>query len=108
VGLCQEKLDRAERLLDEGNYGAAVFFAAQAQDLLEGLRRGPAEDRPAPRKSYVVAVKSANLRAEPNTSATVLARLAKGTTLEAQAARAEWIKVSHAATVGWVLRSLLE
>lgn len=38
VGRSQEKLERAERQLREGNYGAAVFFALQAQELLDEAR----------------------------------------------------------------------
>jgi cell division protein FtsB len=49
LNLCQEKLDRAEKLLAADNYGAAVFFAAQAQELLGGLQRGRDEAQP-PRK----------------------------------------------------------
>lgn len=45
VARSQEKLDRAERQLKEGNYGAAVFFALQAQELLDDARRS-AEARP--------------------------------------------------------------
>jgi hypothetical protein len=36
---CQKLLTRADQQLREENYGAAVFFAQRAQDLLESLRR---------------------------------------------------------------------
>ena len=35
IARAEEKLERAERQLREGNYGASVFFALQAQELLE-------------------------------------------------------------------------
>jgi len=34
VGRCQELLAKAERQLDENNFGAAVFFARKVQDML--------------------------------------------------------------------------
>ena len=35
IARAEEKLERAERQLRDGNFGAAVFFALQAQELLE-------------------------------------------------------------------------
>jgi uncharacterized protein YgiM (DUF1202 family) len=109
LNLCQEKLDRAEKLLALDNYGAALFFASQAQDLLGALHRGPEEsEEPAPRQAYVVAASSANLRAEPNASSKVVARLVRGTSVEAQAMRGEWMRVNAQGAVGWVLANLLK
>ena len=39
IARAEEKLDRAERQLRDGNFGAAVFFALQAQELLENGAR---------------------------------------------------------------------
>ncbi len=38
LGRCQELLAKAERQLDENNYGAAVFFARKVQDMLSRPR----------------------------------------------------------------------
>lgn len=35
IARAEEKLERAERQLRDGNFGASVFFALQAQELLE-------------------------------------------------------------------------
>jgi chromosome segregation ATPase len=39
IARAEEKLERAERQLRDGNFGAAVFFALQAQELLENGAR---------------------------------------------------------------------
>jgi outer membrane murein-binding lipoprotein Lpp/uncharacterized protein YgiM (DUF1202 family) len=109
LNLCQEKLDRAEKLLALDNYGAALFFASQAQDLLGALHREPEEpEQAAPRQTYVVAASSANLRAEPSASSKIVARLVRGTSVEAQAMRGEWMRVNAQGAVGWVLAKLLK
>jgi len=38
VARVQEKLDRAEQQLQEGNFGAAIFFAMRAKELLDPAR----------------------------------------------------------------------
>ena len=104
VGLCQISLDKAEDAMEKGNFGMAVFYAVQARDRAAEAPR----DKPSAKSSYVVAVGSANLRAEPGTSAAVVAQLKKGQAVEALALRGEWVQVRVAGQTGWLLRSLLE
>ena len=111
LGLCQISLDKAEGAMEKGSFGMAVFYAVQARDRAAELVQPPAaapRDRPAAKAHYVVAVNSANLRAEPFTTAPVVAQLKKGAVLEAVALRGEWVQVKAGPQTGWVLRSLLE
>jgi hypothetical protein len=114
VARAQESLAKAEELLQEDNFGAAIFFASKAQDLVvkvnEPRAASPADDdeRPAPRPTCVVKASSANLRESPSTSAPVLSTVAQGTTLDALAVRGGWTKVKQDDVVGWILSRLVE
>jgi hypothetical protein len=105
---CQEQLARAEQLLQEENYGAAIFFAMKAQD--SALKAHPGDDasRPAVRSQYRVKATRANIRQGPSTSDSVVATAAKGTALTALAQRGEWLQVVHRGVTGWVHRSVVE
>ncbi|HET9315034.1 MAG TPA: SH3 domain-containing protein, partial [Vicinamibacteria bacterium] len=110
----EEDLEKAEGLLQEENYGAALFFALKAQDMVtkasdnRAAADGAESDRPAPQATYVVAVDSANIRQSPSTQAPVLAEVKRGMTLRALAVRGTWVKVAHDAVTGWVSLRLLE
>lgn len=111
VQRAQEALARAETLLRDENFGAAIFFAQKAQDAALKAREPRAEDdseRPAPSPSYTVKASVANLRRGPSTNEPVVARVSRGTPLRASVMRGEWIRVEHAGNTGWVHRSLLE
>lgn len=114
---CQELLVKAEQQIQSENFGAAVFFALKAQDMAMKAREdatpaGRAEaggaERPAPKTSYQVKAKTANLRKGPSTSEEVMAKLPRGTTLTAVGMRGEWLRVSHGDVLGWVHSSLVE
>ena len=104
----EEDLEKAEGLLQEENYGAALFFALKAQDMVTkaGDVRVTADateaERPAPQPTYVVSVDSANIRQSPSTQAPVLAEVKRGATLRALAVRGSWVKVAHENVTGWV------
>lgn len=111
----QEALGKADELLKEDNFGAAIFFASKAQDLVAKVTEprtaatpGPDGERPPARPTGVVRSATANLRGEPSTTAAVLATVPRGTTLAALAVRGGWTKVKHGETVGWILSRLLE
>jgi hypothetical protein len=114
VARAQDSLGKAEELLKEDNFGAAIFFASKAQDLVVKLNEphagAPAGDdeQPAPRPTCVVKATSANLRESPSTGAPVLATVAQGTTLDALAVRGGWTKVRQGDVVGWILSRLVE
>jgi hypothetical protein len=111
---CQEQLVRAEQLLQEENYGAAIFFAMKAQDT--ALKAHPGEDaprpddagRPAAKSHYVVTASRANIRRGPSIRDPVLVRAVKGTTVLALIQRGDWIRVVHRDVTGWIHRSVVE
>jgi len=109
---CQELLERAEGLIGEDNFGGAAFLAMTAQDLLEQTRRLAADpaalDRPAPKKQYVVAADSVNIRKAPSTTAPIVGRAPRGAALDAGVVRGDWVKVTHSDVVGWAYRPLLQ
>ncbi|MFN7986904.1 MAG: SH3 domain-containing protein [Thermoanaerobaculia bacterium] len=105
-----DKLERAERQLREGNYGAAVFFALQAQELLDQeSRSSPAASggTSAARPGLEVAASSALVRNGPRGDAPVVGRLPRGTRLEPLEERDGWVRVESGAVKGWVSRSVL-
>ena len=108
----QELIARAELLLTEDNYGAAAFFALKAQDIAlkaqgdESPSAAPL--RAPPQKRYVVKVAQANVRRGPAVSEPVIARVARGTTIDAIAIRGDWVQVSLEPEPGWIHRALLE
>jgi SH3 domain-containing protein len=110
----QEALSKAEELLKEDNFGAAIFFASKAQDVVvrSNEPRAPAgapdDERPAPRATCTVKAATANLRESPSTTAPVLASVTQGTRLEALAVRGTWTKVKQGDLVGWILSRLVE
>ena len=112
----QDAVVRAEELMEEGHYGAAIFFARKAQDT--ALRAAPDEqpaptqqtvELPPPYPTYTVRVARANLRSGPSLSSPVVAQLDGGTRITATAMHGTWVKVTVAGDEqGWVLASLLE
>jgi hypothetical protein len=113
VARAQESLTKAEELLKEDNFGAAIFFASKAQDLVVKLNEPRAaapgeDDLPAPRPTCVVKATTANLRESPSTGAPVLATLSQGDRLQALAVRGGWTKVRQGDVVGWILSRLVE
>ncbi|MFI5184693.1 MAG: hypothetical protein ACHQNV_09855, partial [Vicinamibacteria bacterium] len=91
---CQEVLDHAEQLLSEGDFSSAAFFAMKSQEMMEQARRlanDPAAlDAPAPKKTYVVASDSANLRRAPSTTEPIVGQAPRGATVDARVVRGEW------------------
>lgn len=109
---CQELLDRAEQLLTEENYGGAAFFAMTAQDLVEQTRRlanDPAAlDRSAPKKAYVVASDTANLRKAPGVTEPIVGQVPRGASVDASVVRGDWVRVRYGDSDGWIYRPLLQ
>lgn len=105
----QEKLELAERQLRGDNYGAAVFFALQAQDLLgraAQLHSGArAEGNGA--GALTVAVASANVRSEPRADAEVVTKLSRGTAVVRLGENGDWLKIEALGRTGWIAKSLV-
>lgn len=108
VARAREKLGIAETQLRGGNYGAAVFFALQAQDLLEkpGRARATSPESP-PAGAVVVTASSAKVRSEPRRNAPVIARLPRGTSVVPLAEEGEWTRVEVKGRTGWIAKSLI-
>ena len=110
----EEDLEKSEGLLQEENYGAALFFALKAQDMVARAGDGRAAadgadvERPPSQSTYVVSVDSANIRQDPSTKGPVVAEVTRGTTLRALAVRGNWVKVAHEKVVGWVSLRLVQ
>lgn len=110
LALSQDKLDQAAEQLQAQDYSMAAFYALQAQEILEGVRRGLSLDpeRAAPKKEYTVQANVANIRKEPDAKAPLVGKVPKGTVLQATGMRTGWVKVKHEQVEGWVSRALLE
>lgn len=109
VARAREKLGLAEAQLRAGNYGAAVFFALQAQDLLEksGRARATSPSESPSAGAVVVSASSANVRSEPRRDAPVIARLPRGTSVVPLAEEGEWTRVEVKGRTGWIAKSLI-
>lgn len=118
------QLVQAQRILDagavsfeQGDYGTAVEFAAQSQEIIGMVtgRRGTAlAARDAVEVPFQIPVAlrtriDSNLRAQPGRAASVLGIVPEGAPLQAQAYRGEWLRVRTAeGLTGWVFGPLLE
>jgi len=114
----EESLAKAEEQLSEGNFGAALFFASKAQDLVARIKQGGGDAgqadpaaAPAPAipslTTYAVRA-AARLRKGPNLSEEVIGRLPAGTKVTGEAVSGEWVKVTYQGVSGWVHSSLLQ
>jgi uncharacterized protein YgiM (DUF1202 family) len=114
----EESLAKAEEQLSEGNFGAALFFASKAQDLVARIKQGAGGEQaadptaaptpPIPSlSSYVVRV-VARVRKGPALSEAILGRLPAGTPVVGEAVSGEWVKVTYEGLSGWVHSSLLQ
>jgi uncharacterized protein YgiM (DUF1202 family) len=114
----EESLAKAEEQLSAGNFGAALFFASKAQDLVARIKQGAgAEGSPDPTvapspaipslSSYVVRT-AARIRRGPALSEAVLGHLPPGTQVMGEAVSGQWVKVTYQGLSGWVHSSLLQ
>jgi uncharacterized protein YgiM (DUF1202 family) len=114
----EESLAKAEEQLSAGNFGAALFFASKAQDLVARIKQGAgAEGSPDPAASPSPAIPSlrgyvaravSRVRKGPTLSETVLGHLPAGAQVTAEAVSGEWVKVTYQGVSGWVHSSLLQ
>lgn len=112
----EESLAKAEEQLSAGNFGAALFFASKAQDLVARIKHGSDDTRdasapPSPRipsLSSYVARTVARIRKGPDLAETVLGRLPTGAQVTGEAVSGEWVKVTYQGVSGWVHSSLLQ
>jgi len=115
-----ESLAKAEEQLSEGNFGAALFFASKAQDLVARVKQGPAADSPSapapsaspspllPSLINYTARTAARIRKGPALSEAVVGYLPAGTPVASEAVSGEWVRVTYHGLSGWVHSSLLQ
>lgn len=115
----EESLAKAEEQLSGGNFGAALFFASKAQDLVARVKQGGAATEqahdpsvapspPIPSLSSYVVRTAARVRKGPTLSDPVLGHLPEGTQVMGEAVSGEWVKVTYQGLSGWVHSSLLQ
>jgi Bacterial SH3 domain len=92
-----ELVDRAEEWLHDGNVAGAVFFAMNAQDLVEQARRVAADpaglDLPVAKRTYF-ATGPVNVRSGPGASEAIVGRVPRGALVQARSRRGDWLLVS--------------
>jgi hypothetical protein len=101
------KLDEADRQIQEGHFGAALFFVYRATRTAELLEREAGVARERPGTKYV-RVSRVNLRAGPSTSDEVVDILREGTPVFPERREGDWTLVrASSGAVGWLHESLL-
>lgn len=101
------KLREADSQIQEGHFGAALFFVYRSTRISELLEREARMVRDRPGTRYV-RVRRAHLRRGPSTSDPVVGVLTEGTPVFPEREREGWtlVRVSSG-SVGWVHQSLL-
>jgi hypothetical protein len=117
LAMAQEILDSSAAPFAQGDYGAAMDLAAQAEQMLATLPDAPvrpaARVRATPKRPFDAAILlqvtiDSNLRRQPRGNAPVITVLKAGTPVVAQAYRNNWLRVETAdGRTGWVYQSLL-
>lgn len=101
------KLEEADRQVQEGRFGAALFFVYRSTRIAELLEREAKRVSRRPGTRYVRAPQ-ANLRAGPSTSEPVVGVLSQGTPVFPERQKDAWSLVRvTSGSVGWVHQSLL-
>jgi uncharacterized protein YgiM (DUF1202 family) len=124
----EESLAKAEEQLSAGNFGAALFFASKAQDLVVRVKQSdeaPPEGTTAPAAgtttptttspgsglpslSSYVARATARIRKGPGLAEDVIGRLPSGAKVAGEAVSGQWVRVTYNGISGWVHSSLLQ
>ncbi len=101
------KLEEADGQIQQGHFGAALFFVYRATRIAELLEREAKIVRERPGTQHVGA-RRVNLRAGPSTSDAVVSVLSEGTPVFPELREDSWILVRvTTGSVGWVHQSLL-
>jgi hypothetical protein len=103
----QAKLEEAERQLEAGHSGSAVFFASRARRIAEMLNQEATQVARHVSTRFIRA-RRVNLRAGPSTEARVIGVLSEATPVFLEHNEGDWMLVrTTAGPVGWVHSSLL-
>jgi hypothetical protein len=101
------KLEEAERQVDAGHFGSAIFFASRAERIAS---RALAEAKTvaAARDVRFIAGRRVNLRAGPSTEDRVLGVLLHGTPVYPERQQGDWVLVRSApGPVGWIHATMI-
>ncbi len=102
-----DKLEEAERQVEDGHFGAALFFVYRAQRIADRLE-AEASAVAAMQGARFISGRRVNLRAGPSTKAGVLTVLTKGTPIIPEDDDRGWVLIrTVGGAVGWVHSSLL-
>jgi hypothetical protein len=103
----QRKLVEADQQVEQGHFGAAVFFVYRARRLATQLLHEAELVRARPDASFVK-VRRINLRAGPSTDYEVLAELTRGAPVFPERREGDWALVrASSGAVGWVHQNLI-
>lgn len=103
----REKLEKAEDQVEQGRFGAALFFVYRARRVAEGVL-AEVEQIVSTRDARFIRAARVNLRAGPSTRQRVIAVLEAGTPVMPQAREGDWTLVQvSGGPAGWIHRSLL-
>lgn len=107
IAEARAKLDEAAFQVEEGHFGAALFFVYRAERIASQVE-DEADQVLASSNARFVQGRRVNLRAGPSTDESVLAVLSSGTPVFPEKNQAPWILVrTPAGAIGWVHDSLL-
>lgn len=103
----RKKLDEADRHVQAGHFGSAMFFTSRARRIASTLTEEAETFRHVAKVRYVNGAK-ANLRTEPSASSKVLEVLGQATPVVAERNRGRWTRVrAPSGNVGWIHATLL-
>jgi len=101
------KLEEAERQVDAGHFGSAIFFASRAERIA-ARALADAKSADAARDVRFVAGRRVNLRAGPSTQDRVLGVLVQGTPVYPERQQGDWVLVRSApGPVGWIHATMI-
>jgi hypothetical protein len=101
------KLEEAERQVDAGHFGSAIFFASRAERIAERVL-SEAKNVAAARDVRFVGGRRVNLRGGPSTEDPVLEVLVHGTPVYPERQQGDWVLVRSApGAVGWIHATML-
>ncbi len=103
----REKLAEADRHVEAGHFGSAIFFTSRARRISETLIQEAEAFTQARRVRYVNGSK-ANLRSQPSTGSKILEVLGRATPVIPERLGGTWIRVrTPSGKVGWIYAKLL-
>jgi len=108
VAGARRKIVEAERQVEEGNFGAALFFVYRARRVADAMLFEAEQVRASP-NAQMIRAERVNLRAGPSTDDLVLSVLPARTPVIEQAREGAWTLVQViGGPVGWIHRQLLD